>query len=41
MRADPRVKVIANLEGTRMMTGRKTKKARRRKTTPVPNKAAK
>lgn len=39
--ADPRLKVIANLEGVRMIMGRKMKKARRRKTAPLPASAAK
>lgn len=40
-RADPMLKVIANLEGTRIMTGKNTKKASKRNTAPVPAKAAK
>ena len=39
--ADPRLKVMANLEGARMIMGRNMKKARRRKRTPVPARAAK
>ena len=41
MSPDPMLKHSANLAGARMRTGRKRKKARRRKSTPVPKKAAK
>ena len=39
MSSDPMVKQIANLEGAKMMTGRKSEKARIRKTAPPPRKA--
>lgn len=41
MRAEPRLKVIANLEGVRIIMGRKMKKAKRRKRRPLPARAAK
>jgi hypothetical protein len=41
MSAEPMVNVRANLDGVRMIMGRKTKKARRRKRTPAPKSAAK
>jgi hypothetical protein len=41
IKADPRLNVIANLDGTRIIIGRKMKKARRRNKVPVPARAAK
>lgn len=41
MRPEPRLNVSANLEGDRMMSGRKTKMEATRKRNPVPAKTAK
>ena len=39
--ADPKLNVIANLDGTRIIIGRKMKNARMRNKEPVPARAAK
>lgn len=39
--AEPRLKVMANLEGTRMIMGKKMKKASSRNTAPLPAKTIK